>query len=76
MIWSLWLSPNNVSGYRYGTDLVPFNEDDMANMKYKGEGREFSLIGFTKRSNVKAHYFSSKDAMCILPRENDEVISN
>lgn len=53
--------------------MVPFNDDDMANMKYKGEGRELSVIGFTKSSNVKSHHFTNKDAMCILPRENDEV---
>ncbi|XP_067935362.1 X-ray repair cross-complementing protein 5-like isoform X2 [Watersipora subatra] len=61
-----------IKGYRYGTDLVPFTADDMANMKYKCDVREFSVIGFTSSSNIKRHYFAGKDTMLVLGRKNNQ----
>lgn len=61
-------------GYRYGTDLVPFTDDDMANMKFKCDVREFSVIGFTKSLNIKRHYFAGKDTMMIAAKKNNEVL--
>ncbi|KAF6020788.1 XRCC5 [Bugula neritina] len=61
-----------IKGYRYGTDLVPFTDDDMANMKFKCDVREFSVIGFTKSSNIKRHYFAGKDTMMIAAKKNNE----
>lgn len=68
-MWSCALLP----GYRYGTDLVPFTEDDMANMKYKCDSKEFSVIGFTKSSNVKRHYYCGKDTMVVRAQKQDPV---
>lgn len=62
-----------VLGYRYGTDLVPFTDDDMVNLKYKCDSKEFSVIGFTKSSNVKRHHYSGKDTMIVKAQKNDQV---
>lgn len=45
----------------------------MANMKYKCDVREFSVIGFVRSGDVKRHYFAGRDTMVIAAKKNDEV---
>lgn len=52
---------------------MPFSDDDMENMKYKCGSKDFSLIGFTKASNVKRYYYSGKDTMIIAAQKSDPV---
>lgn len=42
-----------ISGFRYGSDIVPFSKVDQEQMKYKHDGKCFAVLGFTKRSLVR-----------------------
>lgn len=44
---------SRVSGFRYGSDIVPFSKVDQEQMKYKHDGKCFAVLGFTKRSLVR-----------------------
>lgn len=43
----------SISGFRYGSDIVPFSKVDQDQMKYKHDGKSFAVLGFTKRSLVR-----------------------
>lgn len=43
---------NVLSGFRYGSDIVPFSKVDQEQMKYKHDGKCFAVLGFTKSSLV------------------------
>jgi ATP-dependent DNA helicase 2 subunit 2 len=40
-----------IAGYRYGSTLVPFAQEDKDAMKFKTE-KCFKVLGFTKSENV------------------------
>lgn len=40
------------SGFRYGSDIVPFSKVDQEQMKYKHDGKCFAVLGFTKQNLV------------------------
>lgn len=42
-----------VVGYKFGTTIVPYNEEDQKEYGWKQENRCLKLIQFTKRSQVK-----------------------
>lgn len=41
-----------VAGYRFGTTVVPYNEEDQKEYGWKRENRCLKLIQFTKRSQI------------------------
>ena len=46
-----------VAGYRYGSTLVPFAQEDKDAMKF-GTEKCFKVLGFTKSENVSFNIFS------------------
>lgn len=40
------------TGFRYGSDIVPFSKVDQEQMKYTHDGKCFAVLGFTKQSLV------------------------
>lgn len=49
-----------VAGYRYGKTLVPFSEEDKANMAYESLGnssKSFTILAFSKQDCIKRHHF-------------------
>lgn len=44
------------TGFRYGSDIVPFSKVDQEQMKYKHDGKCFAVLGFTKR-NLVLYFF-------------------
>lgn len=48
-----------VAGYKFGTTIVPYNEEDQKEYGWKQENRCLKLIQFTKRSQV-----NEKDILC------------
>ncbi|GAB1285069.1 X-ray repair cross-complementing protein 5 [Apodemus speciosus] len=44
---------DTIQGYRYGSDIIPFSKVDEEQMKYKSEGKCFSVLGFCKSSQRK-----------------------
>lgn len=43
---------DTIQGFRYGSDIIPFSKVDEEQMKYKSEGKCFSVLGFCKSSQV------------------------
>ncbi|XP_031813946.1 X-ray repair cross-complementing protein 5 isoform X3 [Sarcophilus harrisii] len=41
---------DTIQGFRYGSDIVPFSKVDEEQMKYKTEGKCFSVLGFCRSS--------------------------
>ncbi|XP_023933350.1 X-ray repair cross-complementing protein 5 [Lingula anatina] len=59
-------------GHRYGNTLVPFSEDDIANMKLKTV-KCFKLLGFTETKNVKRHHFLGNNVQSFVAEKDDEA---
>ncbi|CAL4145774.1 unnamed protein product, partial [Meganyctiphanes norvegica] len=61
-----------IGGYKYGTTLVPFSEED-EKMRYTPEGiRGLSVLGFTRSSNVSLQHRAGDQVMVITGREMDK----
>ncbi|OXB81637.1 UNVERIFIED_CONTAM: hypothetical protein H355_008799, partial [Colinus virginianus] len=50
---------DTIQGFRYGSDIVPFSKEDEEQMKYKTEGKCFSVLGFSRSSQNAAVAFSA-----------------
>uniref|UniRef100_A0A8C3TXW9 X-ray repair cross-complementing protein 5 n=1 Tax=Catharus ustulatus TaxID=91951 RepID=A0A8C3TXW9_CATUS len=61
---------DTIQGFRYGSDIVPFSKEDEEQMKYKTEGKCFSVLGFTRSSQV--HYYMGTQALKVFAAKNDE----
>ncbi|NWZ62750.1 XRCC5 protein, partial [Acrocephalus arundinaceus] len=62
-----------IQGFRYGSDIIPFSKEDEEQMKYKTEGKCFSVLGFTRSSQIQRHYYMGNQALKIFPAKGDEV---
>ncbi|XP_039612266.1 X-ray repair cross-complementing protein 5 [Polypterus senegalus] len=63
---------NTIQGYRYGSDIVPFSKVDQEQMKYKADGKCFSVLGFTKESQVLRHQFMGNQVIKVFAPKDDE----
>ncbi|XP_071549630.1 X-ray repair cross-complementing protein 5 [Panulirus ornatus] len=62
-----------IPGYKYGTTLVPFSDED-AQMKYQSNSpRSLSIVGFTSSSNVSHQRRAGDQVLIISAREGDEA---
>ena len=62
----------NILGYRYGKSLIPISEDDEIAMKFPAP-RCLSLMGFTKRENVRQHQFIGTSVQVLTANPDDQV---
>ncbi|NXQ49922.1 XRCC5 protein, partial [Catharus fuscescens] len=63
---------DTIQGFRYGSDIVPFSKEDEEQMKYKTEGKCFSVLGFTRSSQIQRHYYMGYQALKVFAAKNDE----
>uniref|UniRef100_A0A8C3D188 X-ray repair cross-complementing protein 5 n=1 Tax=Corvus moneduloides TaxID=1196302 RepID=A0A8C3D188_CORMO len=61
---------DTIQGFRYGSDIVPFSKEDEEQMKYKTEGKCFSVLGFTRSSQV--HYYMGNQALKVFAAKDDK----
>ncbi|NXR41885.1 XRCC5 protein, partial [Zosterops hypoxanthus] len=61
-----------IQGYRYGSDIVPFSKEDEEQMKYKTEEKCFSVLGFTRSSQIQRHYYMGSQALKVFAAKGDE----
>lgn len=63
-----------ISGFRYGTTLVPFGEED-AMLKYSCEspGAALSVLGFTRSSFVPMTMRVGDQVLVVTAKDGDEV---
>uniref|UniRef100_A0A4W3K317 X-ray repair cross-complementing protein 5 n=1 Tax=Callorhinchus milii TaxID=7868 RepID=A0A4W3K317_CALMI len=66
------LKDETIQGFRYGSDIIPFSRIDQDQMKYKTDGKCFSVLGFTKSSQVLRHYNIGRQTLKVLPPKDDE----
>ncbi|XP_041857448.1 X-ray repair cross-complementing protein 5 [Melanotaenia boesemani] len=63
---------DTIQGFRYGSDIVPFSKVDQEQMKYKHDGKCFSVLGFTKQNLVLRHQFMGTQVVKVFPAKDDE----
>ncbi|NXO15264.1 XRCC5 protein, partial [Oriolus oriolus] len=63
---------DTIQGFRYGSDIVPFSKEDEEQMKYKTEGKCFSVLGFTRSSQIQRHYYMGNQALKVFAAKDDE----
>ncbi|KAM9305722.1 X-ray repair cross-complementing protein 5 [Gastrophryne carolinensis] len=61
-----------IEGFRYGSDIVPFSKVDQEQMKYKTESKCFSVLGFTKSSQIEMTHFMGNQVLKIFAPMDDE----
>ncbi|XP_047480476.1 X-ray repair cross-complementing protein 5-like [Penaeus chinensis] len=62
-----------IMGYKYGTTLVPFSDED-AQMKFSSDSpRALSVLGFTRSSNVCHNRRAGDQVLVVTAREGDET---
>lgn len=60
------------AGYRYGKSLIPISDADEKAMKYETP-RCLSLLGFTKRSDIKWHQTIGSGCQVVVANPTDQV---
>ncbi|NXO72419.1 XRCC5 protein, partial [Phainopepla nitens] len=63
---------DTIQGFRYGSDIVPFSKEDEEQMKYKTEGKCFSVLGFTRSSQIQRHHYMGNQALKVFAAKDDE----
>uniref|UniRef100_A0A8C0WSB8 ATP-dependent DNA helicase 2 subunit 2 n=1 Tax=Castor canadensis TaxID=51338 RepID=A0A8C0WSB8_CASCN len=64
---------DTIQGFRYGSDIVPFSKVDEEQMKYKSEGKCFSVLGFCRSSQVQRRFFMGNQVLKVFAAKNDEA---
>uniref|UniRef100_A0A2K5K173 X-ray repair cross-complementing protein 5 n=1 Tax=Colobus angolensis palliatus TaxID=336983 RepID=A0A2K5K173_COLAP len=67
------LKEDIIQGFRYGSDIVPFSKVDEEQMKYKSEGKCFSVLGFCKSSQVQRRFFMGNQILKVFAARDDEA---
>ncbi|XP_037705434.1 X-ray repair cross-complementing protein 5 isoform X1 [Choloepus didactylus] len=64
---------DTIQGFRYGSDIVPFSKVDEEQMKYKSEGKCFSVLGFCRSSQVQRKFFMGNQVLKVFAAKDDEA---
>ncbi|XP_065527613.1 X-ray repair cross-complementing protein 5 isoform X2 [Lathamus discolor] len=63
---------DTIQGFRYGSDIVPFSKEDEEQMKYKTEAKCFSVLGFSRSSQIQRHCYMGNQVLKVFAAKNDE----
>ncbi|XP_044159821.1 X-ray repair cross-complementing protein 5 [Bufo gargarizans] len=63
---------DTIQGFRYGSDIIPFSKVDQDQMKYKTESKCFSVLGFTKASQIERTHFMGNQVLKVFAPKDDE----
>ncbi|MCP9257319.1 X-ray repair cross-complementing protein 5 [Dirofilaria immitis] len=66
------LAEETVKGYKFGTTIVPYNEEDQKEYGWKQENRCLQLIQFAKRSQILEHYLMDGGTFYFIPPALDK----
>ncbi|XP_036612864.1 X-ray repair cross-complementing protein 5 [Trichosurus vulpecula] len=64
---------DTIQGFRYGSDIVPFSKVDEEQMKYRTEGKCFSVLGFCTSSQVHRKFFMGNQVLKVFAAKDDEA---
>uniref|UniRef100_A0A8C3M1L6 X-ray repair cross-complementing protein 5 n=1 Tax=Chrysolophus pictus TaxID=9089 RepID=A0A8C3M1L6_CHRPC len=62
---------DTIQGFRYGSDIIPFSKEDEEQMKYKTEAKCFSVLGFSRSSQVQ-HCYMGNQVLKVFAAKDDE----
>ncbi|XP_037767924.1 X-ray repair cross-complementing protein 5 isoform X2 [Chelonia mydas] len=62
-----------VQGFCYGSDIVPFSKVDEEQMKYKTEAKCFSVLGFSRSSQIQRHHYMGNQVLKVFAAKDDEA---
>ncbi|XP_075009036.1 X-ray repair cross-complementing protein 5 isoform X3 [Calonectris borealis] len=65
---------DTIQGFRYGSDIVPFSKEDEEQMKYKTEAKCFSVLGFSRSSQIQRHYYMGNQVLKVFAGKDDECL--
>ncbi|KAM6348354.1 X-ray repair cross-complementing protein 5 isoform 4-T4 [Alca torda] len=65
---------DTIQGFRYGSDIVPFSKEDEEQMKYKTEAKCFSVLGFSRSSQIQRHYYMGNQVLKVFAAKDDECL--
>ncbi|XP_038600374.1 X-ray repair cross-complementing protein 5 isoform X1 [Tachyglossus aculeatus] len=60
-----------LQGFRYGSDIVPFSKADEEQMKYKTEGKCFSVLGFCRAAQVQRKFYMGNQVLKVFAAKDD-----
>ncbi|CAK6954041.1 X-ray repair cross-complementing protein 5 [Scomber scombrus] len=63
---------DTIQGFRYGSDIVPFSKVDQEQMKYKHDGKCFTVLGFAKKNLIHRHQFMGNQVIKMFAPKDDE----
>ncbi|KFP99347.1 X-ray repair cross-complementing protein 5, partial [Leptosomus discolor] len=63
---------DTIQGFRYGSDIIPFSKEDEEQMKYKTEAKCFSVLGFSRSSQVQRHCYMGNQVLKVFAAKGDE----
>ncbi|XP_064167548.1 X-ray repair cross-complementing protein 5 isoform X2 [Anguilla rostrata] len=63
---------DTIQGFRYGSDIVPFSKVDQEQMKYKSDGKCFTVLGFSKQEQIKRYQFMGSQVIKVFAPKDDE----
>ncbi|NXW63205.1 XRCC5 protein, partial [Eurystomus gularis] len=63
---------DTIQGFRYGSDIVPFSKEDEEQMKYKTEAKCFSVLGFSRSSQIQRQYYMGNQVLKVFAAKDDE----
>ncbi|XP_054441655.1 X-ray repair cross-complementing protein 5 [Pteronotus mesoamericanus] len=64
---------DTIQGFRYGSDIIPFSKVDQEQLKYRSEGKCFSVLGFCRSSQVHRKYFMGNQVLKVFAAKDDEA---
>ncbi|XP_003405959.2 X-ray repair cross-complementing protein 5 isoform X1 [Loxodonta africana] len=64
---------DTIQGFRYGSDIVPFSKVDEEQMKYRSEGKCFSVLGFCRSPQVQRRFFMGNQVLKVFAEKDDEA---
>ncbi|XP_048809283.1 X-ray repair cross-complementing protein 5 isoform X2 [Lagopus muta] len=63
---------DTIQGFRYGSDIIPFSKEDEEQMKYKTEAKCFSVLGFSRTSQIQRHCYMGNQVLKVFAAKDDE----
>ncbi|XP_066855123.1 X-ray repair cross-complementing protein 5 isoform X3 [Anser cygnoides] len=63
---------DTIQGFRYGSDIIPFSKEDEEQMKYKTEAKCFSVLGFSRSSQIQRHCYMGNQVLKVFAAKDDE----
>ncbi|XP_050567661.1 X-ray repair cross-complementing protein 5 isoform X2 [Cygnus atratus] len=63
---------DTIQGFRYGSDIIPFSREDEEQMKYKAEAKCFSVLGFSRSSQIQRHCYMGNQVLKVFAAKDDE----